>query len=265
MKRFAICGVSGRMGHAIYKLMDQKGVALGAAFDAPSSPSYGKDAGEEILRKPTGVAIGAISADALADVDAVIDFSAPAATMALLDACVATKTPAVIATTGLDEAMEARLAEASQSIAIVRSTNMSIGVNILFKLTELASKAVNDDFDVEVFEAHHRHKKDSPSGTASTLIRTVKESREGLKDAPENYRPRGIIGERDQNEIGVQVLRGGGIIGEHTVFFVSENERIELTHRAGDRTIFANGAVLAASFLIDKEPGIYTMIDVLGL
>ncbi|MFW6366805.1 MAG: 4-hydroxy-tetrahydrodipicolinate reductase, partial [Spirochaetota bacterium] len=248
MSAFGICGISGRMGHALVTALEGRSLAIGAAFDAPDSPMAGKDPGTEITGTPSGTTVGVISDEGCAACDAVIDFSAPVATMALLDSACRTKTPLVIATTGFTDTEEARIVEASSVIPIVKSTNMSLGVNLMYKLIELAAGALPSGYDVEVFEAHHRYKKDSPSGTAKTMIQTVQKARKHLQHLEESYRGSGMTGPRSESEIGVQVLRGGGIVGEHTVYFVSDNDRIEITHRAGNRTILADGAVQAALF-----------------
>ncbi len=265
MSAFGICGISGRMGKEIFRAVRERDFALGAAFDIQSSPFFGKDPGECIDGEKAGCIVSEISSHTLQNCDAAIDFSAPVATMALLEAALQSKTPVVIATTGFSEEQEKEIAKAAESIPVVKSTNMSVGVNLLFKLVEMAAQALPADYDTEVFEAHHRHKKDSPSGTAKTLIKTIKNARKQLPDMNESYRASGITGPRRENELGVQVLRGGGIVGEHTAFFVSENDRIEITHRAGDRKIFADGAVEAALFAAKAVPGLYSMFDVLDI
>ena len=195
----------------------------------------------------------------------IIDFSAPSATMKLIDESIKNKRALVIGTTGFSKDQIARIEEASKEIPILFSPNMALGVNLLFKLTEIAAKALDkDDYDVEIFEAHHKKKKDSPSGTAKRLIEAVREM-QGLQDAKEVHGREGLIGERSDNEIGVMAMRGGDIVGEHTVFFTAMGERIELTHRATNRDIFARGAVTAMEFLADKKNGLYSTFDLLGL
>lgn len=264
MSSFGICGISGRMGRAIYQSMMDRSIPLGAAFDVPSSPLFAKDPGETLADQKAGCLVALISSEETAKCSAVIDFSAPVATMKLLEAALQSKTPLVIATTGLTADEEKKIQDASRQIPIVKSTNMSVGVNLLFKLIEMAAQALPPDYDVEVFEAHHRHKKDSPSGTAKTMISTIKNARKEIAALKEAYRGDGITGPREDSELGVQVLRGGGIVGEHTAFFVSEHDRIEITHRAADRKVFVDGAVEAALFASKADAGLYSMFDVLN-
>ncbi len=253
------------MGTQIYRIMHQRGHALAAGFDAPQSMFFGRDAASIIGQPQCGIAVGDISADALRGAEVVIDFSAPAATSRVLQAAVDSGTGIVIGTTGLDENLRRAIAVASEKIPVVFSPNMSVGVAALFKLVEEAARILSVGYDVEVFEAHHKLKKDSPSGTARRLIDIVKETNPALRDAHGAHGREGLVGERPANEIGVQVLRGGDIVGEHTVFFVGTGERIELTHRATSRENFAEGAVRAAEYLAGRAPGLYTMNDVLGL
>ncbi|MFC1668809.1 4-hydroxy-tetrahydrodipicolinate reductase [Spirochaetota bacterium] len=262
--KIGICGICGRMGMAILKILLEREHQLGAAFDNDSSVFYGKDAGLLIGRMDVGVKITSLNEN-IGDVDVLVDFSSPAATLKLLDLAVAEKKPIVIGTTGFSDEEKEVIKDASSKIPVLLSPNMSIGVNILFKLTEIAAKALENKFDVEVFEAHHRLKKDAPSGTAKALVDIVKESVPVLNNAAEISGREGMVGERTGNEIGVMAMRGGDIIGEHTVFFVGNGERIELTHRAIDRDVLARGAVLAVEYLNGKDSGLYSMFDVLGL
>ncbi|MBN2434945.1 MAG: 4-hydroxy-tetrahydrodipicolinate reductase [Spirochaetes bacterium] len=265
MSVVSICGFGGRMGQAIARSLYSKGHSVGNSFDIPSSPFYGKDPALEVVGRNSGAIVGEISASAIKDVDCVVDFSAPAAAMKILDAAVEASKPLVIATTGLDSDMEKRIEDASKKIAIVYATNMSVGVNLLFKLAEMAAGVLGGSYDAEVFEAHHRNKKDSPSGTASTIINHIRKGHRDFEKCTEAYRDRGIIGERTDNEIGVQVLRGGDIVGEHTAFFCGLGERIEITHRATDRRVLADGAVRASEFVVSAKPGLYSMLDVLNI
>ena len=266
MSRIGICGISGRMGRAIFRILLDRGHTVTAAFEAESSPFIGKDL--SVLfhgTKDAGVPIAVMNENDLKNVDAVIDFSVPEATLSLVDLARKVKTPVVIGTTGLTQDGIKRVEEASKDMPVLLSPNMSVGVNLLFKLTEIASKALLEDYDIEVFEAHHRFKKDAPSGTAKKLLEIIKTAVPGLRDAPEISGREGIIGERKDREIGVMAMRGGDIVGEHTVYFIGMEERIELTHRAASRDTFARGAVRAMEFVIDKKPGLYTMFDVLGI
>lgn len=259
-----ITGISGRMGAAILRIMIEKGHRLTGAFDAPDSKFISQNA-MSIVNNPLADCIITVSDEAsIAKTDGVIDFSAPAATLKLLPQAVAARKPLVIGTTGFSPAEVEEIRKAAASIPVLFSPNMSIGVNLLFKLTELASSALSTDYDVEIFEAHHRFKKDAPSGTAKRLLEIVRENMKGLADAKQVNGRDGITGERTPGEIGMHAMRGGNIIGEHTVFFAGIEERIELTHRAASREVFARGAVTAVEFLNGKAAGFYSMYDVLG-
>ncbi|MCP4134514.1 MAG: 4-hydroxy-tetrahydrodipicolinate reductase [bacterium] len=262
--KMGIQGINGRMGQAILRILLERGHTLGAAFDIASAPDFGRDAGDMLHMDQLGVTINAANSEEMALADGFIDFTSPAATMQFLGEAVKHKKPLVVGATGFGDEEIAALKEGSKEIPLVYSPNMSLGVNLLFKLTEIAAKALQNEYDVEIFEAHHKLKKDSPSGTAKRLIEAVKENVTELKDAVEMNGRAGMIGERGDCEIGVHAMRGGSIVGEHTVFFTGMEDRIELTHRAGSRDIFAKGAVLALEFLENKEPGFYTMYDVLG-
>lgn len=261
--RIAICGIAGRMGKAILTVALEKGHTLSQALDAEKCPLLGQDAGS-LISKKMDITIESLNSAKLV-ADAVIDFSAPAATEVLLQKAVEHKIPVVIGTTGFSETQKEKIQLAAQSIPIVFSPNMSVGVNLLFKLTQMAASVLQDGYDVEIFEAHHRLKKDSPSGTAKKLIDVIMETRDDLRSAKLMHGREGIIGERTNNEIGVMVMRGGDIVGEHTVYFIANGERVELTHRATSRENFARGAVMAAEFVVHKKQGLYTMFDVLGL
>jgi len=261
--RIAICGITGRMGKAILTVAVERGHTLSQALDAEQCPMLGQDAGG-LISKKLDVTIESLNKAKL-NADVVIDFSAPAATEVLLQKAVEQKIPVVIGTTGFSDTQKEKIQQAAQTIPIVFSPNMSVGVNLLFKLTQLAASVLQDGYDVEIFEAHHRLKKDSPSGTAKKLIDVVMETRKDLHNAKLMHGREGIIGQRTDNEIGVMVMRGGDIVGEHTVYFIANGERVELTHHATNRENFARGAVRAAEFLADKKKGLYSMFDVLGL
>ncbi len=259
-----ICGIDGRMGVAILRNALERGHDLCGAFTQKSSPFTGKPAGILVGSDKISTPIGPISGDVIRGCDILIDFSAPVASMELVNLAESCLKPLVIGTTGFTEEQKNRIAEAARSIPLILSPNMSMGVNLLFKLTEIASKALNSDYDVEVFEAHHRFKKDAPSGTAKRLVEIIHNNFPGLEDAPEHNGREGITGERTNHEIGVHAVRAGDIVGEHTVYFATVGERIELTHRASSRETLARGSVLAAEYLIKCSPGSYTMFDVLG-
>jgi 4-hydroxy-tetrahydrodipicolinate reductase len=253
------------MGRAVVRIALERGHTIGAAFDIPSSPFFGRDAGELAVAMNIGVPLSALSEEGLRACDAVIDFSSPAGSLALLDCAIKTKTAVVLCTTGFDDAGKKKIDDAAKEIPVIFSPNMSVGVNMMFKLVEIASKSLSDGFDVEVLEAHHRMKKDAPSGTARRLLDIIKDAIPRLGKGKEVYGREGLPGERTNDEIGVQVIRGGDIVGEHTVFYISPEERIEITHKAATRDVFAKGAMRAAEHIAGKKAGHYTMNDVLGI
>jgi len=251
------------MGRAVITMSLGRGHAIGGAFEAPQNQFVGRDAGDLVFLPPTGTILSPLSAEGVRNCDVIVDFSSPQATFALIDIAVKEKTPLVICPTGFDGAGKKRIEEASKIIPVIFSPNMSVGVNLMFKLVDFASHTLNEGYDIEVFEAHHRMKKDAPSGTARRLLEIIRKAIPRLNK--EVHGREGITGERTNDEIGVQVMRGGDIVGEHTVFYISPEERIEITHRAASREVFARGALKAAEFLAGKKPGLYTMNDVLGL
>ncbi len=262
--KLGICGICGRMGIAVMNTAVEKGFSIEAAIDNPSSPYFGKPAGVIIQREDIKTIVSSIDKADISNVDVIIDFSSPAAVMQILNKCADQKKPVVIGTTGITEEQKKIINEISEIIPILHPPNMSLGMNLLFKLTEIAATALDTNYDVEIFEAHHRFKKDAPSGTAKKLVEAVRNMK-GLENAREVTGRDGIVGERTDKEIGVFAMRGGDIVGEHTVFFTAMGERIELTHRATNREIFARGAVKGAEFLKGKKPGLYNMFDVLGI
>ncbi|HNW29902.1 MAG TPA: 4-hydroxy-tetrahydrodipicolinate reductase [Spirochaetota bacterium] len=262
--RIGICGICGRMGVSVLKIMLERRHVLAAAFDHEGAPRFGGDAGMLVGSEGLNVTITAINQDDILKADGIIDFSAPAASMRLLEEACAAGKPLVIGTTGFSDDQKKSIENASRQIPVLFSPNMSVGVNLLFKLTETAARALNTEYDVEIFEAHHRFKKDAPSGTARRLLEIVRENMGGLEKAKEVPGRDGIVGERSKNEIGILAMRGGDIVGEHTVFFTTFGERIELTHRATSREILSSGAVTAMEFLAGRPAGLYTMYDVLG-
>lgn len=262
--RIGICGICGRMGVMLLKEALGRGHSLAAAFDHNGAPLFGRDAGAIVNMNDLGVTVAEINEEDVARCDGIIDFSSPAATMKLLDAAIARNKPLVIGTTGLSAEETGRIRKASGVVPVLFSANMSPSVNLLFRLTEFAAGALGPDYDVEIFEAHHRFKKDAPSGTAKRLVEVVKAAMRGLGDAKEVAGRSGMTGERTDNEIGVHAMRGGDIVGEHTVFFATAGERIELTHRLTSREPLARGAVAAMEFCAGKPAGLYSMYDVLG-
>ena len=264
--QIAVLGVSGRMGRALLTAIDEvPGAVLSGASASANSRWRGKDAGEAGGGARRNVSIAGDSASALRNAHVAIDFTLPDATAANIAACVAAKCPLVIGTTGHSDAVKLQIAEAAASIAIVMAPNMSLGVNLLLKLVELAAAKLDAGYDIEVFEAHHRHKKDAPSGTALALGKAAASGREVAFDDVAEYSRNGNTGAREPGSIGFSVFRGGDVVGDHTVTFAGLGERIELTHRASDRLAFARGAVKAAQWLVGRPPGQYSMQQVLGL
>lgn len=263
--RVGICGAGGRMGRAITRIAMERQHQITAAFDDPAAETIGVDVGILAGAGEAHCKVRGIAPDAVEGTDGIIDFSAPAATMELLSYAKEKSIPMVIGTTGFTEEARETIDQAAKVTPLLFSPNFSLGVNLLFRLTQIAAAAISDDYEVEIFEAHHHHKKDAPSGTAARLVEIIKENKEFLRDAKEVHGRQGIVGAREQKEIGVHAMRAGDIVGEHTVFFAGEGERIELTHRATNRDTFARGAVYALEFLKDAKPGIYSMYDVLGL
>jgi 4-hydroxy-tetrahydrodipicolinate reductase len=262
--RLAIAGAGGRMGRMLIEaaLADPQ-VGIAAALDQPGSPELGRDCGDFLGRR-TGVTIDADLAR-LADAEVMIDFTRPEGTAAHLAACRKAGVNMVIGTTGFDEQGKEAIRAASESIAIVFAPNMSVGVNAAFKLLEVAATILASGYDIEIIEAHHRHKVDAPSGTAlkmGEIIAAAQASR--LKDRAV-YAREGVTGERRAGAIGFAAVRGGDIVGDHTVLFAGSGERIEITHRSASRATYAQGSLRAARFLRGRAPGLYTMRDVLGL
>jgi len=266
MVRVGVNGAGGRMGKTLIQAcVEHQDTQLGAAFEISSSSTIDQDAGliAGIERLDVNINSG-IEAEAN-QFDALIDFTIPICTMQSLDLCVKHKKSMVIGTTGLDDEQKQKLESASRSIPILFAPNMSVGVNLCLKLLHIAAKTLGDDYDVEIIEAHHRHKIDAPSGTALRMGEVVAETlgRDLKKCAV--YGRQGQTGERDNKTIGFETIRAGDIVGDHTVMFAGTGERVEITHKASSRMTFAQGAMRAASWLHSKEPGLYSMQDVLEL
>ncbi|MDA8128946.1 MAG: 4-hydroxy-tetrahydrodipicolinate reductase [Betaproteobacteria bacterium] len=262
--RVAITGVSGRMGRALLEAVDaETDCVLGAAIDRPGGALVGQDAGAA-WGAASGVRV-TDEAGALAGAHALIDFTRPEATFGYLDACVAAGVPLVIGTTGFDQAGKARIAAAAERIPVVFAPNMSAGVNLLMKLAEVAARVLQDGYDIEIIEAHHRHKVDAPSGTALGLGQAVAHAIDRDLASCAVYGREGVTGERDPGTIGFATVRGGDIVGDHTLLFAGIGERVELTHKASSRATFARGALRAARWLQGRAPGLYDMRDVLDL
>jgi 4-hydroxy-tetrahydrodipicolinate reductase len=262
--KLAIAGASGRMGRTLIEAaLAEPGATVGAAFDRADSPDIGRDCAD-FLGSSTGARI-ASELSALAGCDVMIDFTRPEATLAHLDACVAAGVNIVIGTTGFDDAGKAAIRRAAEQIAIVFSPNMSVGVNATFKLIEMAAKILNPGYDIEIIEAHHRHKVDAPSGTALKMGETIAAALgEKLPDVAV-YSREGHTGERKAGTIGFATVRGGDIVGDHTVLFAGTGERIEITHRSSSRATYAAGSMRAARFLLGRPRGLFDMFDVLGI
>ena len=263
--RVAIAGASGRMGQMLIEAVRASGdCQLAGALDRADSPALGQDAGA-FAGWASGVPVQAALDAGLQNAQVLIDFTRPEATLAHLAACRRLGVALVIGTTGFTDAQKADIAAAAQDIAIVMAPNMSVGVNVTFKLLEMAAKALSTGYDIEIIEAHHRHKVDAPSGTALKMGEGIAESLgRDLKDCAV-YERYGQTGERDPSTIGFATIRGGDIVGDHTVLFAGTGERIEISHKSSSRAGYAQGSLRAARFLADKRRGLFDMFDVLGL
>lgn len=266
MVRAAVAGIGGRMGSRIAQLIrETDGIQLVGGFEHPQHPQRGKDIAQIIGGDATGMTVSGSIEDVLPLADVVIDFTTAAVSLAHLKSAVPAKKAMVIGSTGFSADQLEQAKELARTTPCVLTPNMSMGVNILFKLVSDAARLLGKDFDVEIIEAHHRFKKDAPSGTAVKLAQIVAQSLNRNLDEVGVYARHGIIGERTEQEIGIQTLRGGDIVGEHTVLFAGLGERIELTHRAHSRDNFARGAIHAAQWVINQPPGLYDMQQVLGI
>ena len=263
--RIAVAGASGRMGHMLIEAITAADdCVLAGALDIAASPALGTDA-SAFLGRPSGVAITADLAAGLQGAQVLIDFTRPEGTLAHVKACRAQGVNLVIGTTGFSEAEKAEIAAAAQDIAIVLAPNMSVGVNVTLKLLEMAAKALSTGYDIEIIEAHHRHKVDAPSGTALRMGEVIADALgRDLKDCAV-YAREGVTGERDPSSIGFATIRGGDIVGDHTVLFAGTGERIEISHKSSSRAGYAQGSLRAVRFLADKKTGLFNMFDVLNL
>jgi len=263
--KFCIAGASGRMGRMLIEtVLASPGDTLVGALDLPGSPALGQDAAA-FLGCSSGVAITSDLRTGLAGADVLIDFTRPEGTLAHLAVCRELGVRVVIGTTGFDDAGKATIAEAARALPIVFAPNMSVGVNVVLMLLDKAARALSTGYDIEVIEAHHRHKVDAPSGTALAMGEVVaKALGRDLKDCAV-YAREGHTGPRDPSSIGFATIRGGDIVGDHTVLFAGTGERIEITHKSSSRRGYAQGSLRAAHFLADKTHGLYGMADVLGL
>ena len=262
----AVTGAAGRMGKTLIEACDHAdGALLTAAIERSGSPVKGADSGEVAGLGANGIAIVDDVEKVISDFDVLIDFTTPESTLKNLEICQAAGKKLVIGTTGLSDADKAQIKKAANDIAIVFAPNMSVGVNLCLKLLDIAARVMNDDIDIEIIEAHHRHKVDAPSGTALAMGEVVaKALGRDLKECAV-YGREGQTGARDRTTIGFETIRAGDIVGEHTVMFAGLGERVEITHKASSRMTFAKGAVTAAKWLMDNENGLFDMQDVLGL
>ena len=266
MTRIALTGAAGRMGRSLIEACHQTaGLELTVALEHPDSSLLGSDAGELAGLGKLGVSIGVDLAAVIDDFDVLIDFTRPEPTLANLETCRAAGRRMVIGTTGFDDPQKAQIAAAAQQMGVVFAPNMSVGVNVCLKLLDMAARVLGDEVDVEVIEAHHRHKVDAPSGTALRMGEVVAEALGRDLKTCAVFGREGHTGERDRNTIGFETIRAGDIVGDHTVLFAGSGERIEITHKASSRMTFANGAIRAAGWLMEQDAGLFDMQDVLGL
>jgi 4-hydroxy-tetrahydrodipicolinate reductase len=261
----AIAGASGRMGQMLIEAVRAADdCRLGGALDMAGSPSLGQDAGA-FSGQPTGVLITADLRQGLKGCDVLIDFTRPEGTLEHLRVCRELGVAAVIGTTGFTDAQKAEIAEASKHMAIMMAPNMSVGVNVTLKLLEMAAKALSTGYDIEIVEAHHRHKVDAPSGTALKMGEVIADALGRDLKACAVYERYGVTGERDPSSIGFATIRGGDIVGDHTVLFAGTGERIEISHKSSSRATYAQGSLRAARFLAGRKTGLFDMFDVLNL
>lgn len=264
--KIGIVGSSGRMGRQLIQAVHNiEGVELGAAFERKGSSLVGSDAGELAGMGANGIIVSDNLESPKANFDVLIDFTRPEGTLAHLDFCVANNKAMVIGTTGFDDAGKAAIKTASEKISIVFASNYSVGVNLVFKLLEKAAKVMGDYCDIEIIEAHHRHKVDAPSGTALSMGEHIAKTLGRDLKTHGVFAREGITGERKRDEIGFATIRAGDVVGEHSVWFADEGERVEIAHKASSRMTFANGAVRAAKWLANKQTGLFDMTDVLDL
>ena len=263
--KIAVAGASGRMGRMLIEtIRNAPDAVLVGALDVAGAPGVGTDAAA-FLGTPAGVSIESDIAKGLANAEFLIDFTRPEGTLKHIEYCAAHGIKMIIGTTGFDDAGKKAIAEAAQKTAIMFAPNMSVGVNVTMKLLEMAARSFAEGYDIEIIEAHHRHKVDAPSGTAIKMGEVIAEALgRDLKDVAV-YAREGITGEREPSTIGFSTIRGGDIVGDHTVLFAGIGERIEITHKSASRVTYAHGSLRAARFLAQKQTGLYDMQDVLGL
>jgi 4-hydroxy-tetrahydrodipicolinate reductase len=261
----AVAGASGRMGRMLIEaVLRADDCRLAGALDVPGSAALDQDAAA-FLGQPSGVTVTSDLRRGLSNARVLIDFTRPAGTLAHLSLCRELGVAAVVGTTGFEPQQKAEVARIAQQIPIVMAPNMSVGVNVMLKLLDMAARALNRGYDIEVIEAHHRHKVDAPSGTALQMGEVIASALGRDLATHGVFARHGVTGERDPSSIGFATVRGGDIVGDHTVLFAGTGERIEITHRSASRATYAQGALRAARFLARKDNGLYSMNDVLGL
>jgi len=266
MIRLGVAGAAGRMGKRILTLAAaDKAFKIAAALESPNHPEAGKPLSELLGVACPGVVLTTDAQETFSRSDVVIDFSHHSTLERHLKLALKNKTAYVVGTTGLTAKHRKALLLASKKIAVVQSPNMSVGVNLLFKLSQIAAKVLDEGYDLEISETHHRMKKDAPSGTAVKLLEVLAEARGRNPDKGTVYGREGETGARRRGEIGVLAMRGGDVVGDHTVFFFGDGERLELTHRASSRDAFAQGSLRAAKFVAKRRHGLYDMQQVLGI
>ncbi|MFT4614988.1 MAG: 4-hydroxy-tetrahydrodipicolinate reductase [Bacteroidia bacterium] len=265
--RIGITGAAGRMGKTLIEAIGftEGRLMVSAALEQPGSSLLGADAGELAGVGRNNVTVVSDLAQVIGDIDVLIDFTVPAATVANVALCCDNNVAMVIGTTGFTAQQQATIDTAAQSISICKATNFSTGVNLCFKLLDMAARVLGDDVDIEVYEAHHRHKVDAPSGTALSMGQVVADALGRDLDKVAVYGREGQTGARERDTIGFATVRAGDIVGDHTVTFAAEGERVEITHKASSRMSFARGAVRAAGWLVERKAGMYDMQDVLDL
>jgi 4-hydroxy-tetrahydrodipicolinate reductase len=262
--RIAIAGATGRMGRVLIEAVDQADdMVLAGALDVPGSPGLGQDA-SAFLGKHSGVSITADLHQGLKDAQVLIDFTRPEGTLAHLAVCQELGVKAVIGTTGFSPQQKASVAQHAQHIALMMAPNMSVGVNVVLRLLDVAARALNEGYDIEIIEAHHRHKVDAPSGTALQMGQVVAKAVGRNLEECAVYGREGVTGARDPSTIGFATIRGGDVVGDHTVLFAGIGERIEITHKSSSRATYAQGSLRAARFLMKQAHGLFDMNDVLG-
>jgi 4-hydroxy-tetrahydrodipicolinate reductase len=265
LHQVAVAGATGRMGQMLIEaIRNADDCRLAGALDVAASPAIGNDAAA-FLGHASGVPVSADIALGLQHAEVLIDFTRPEGTLAHLRACRERGVKAVIGTTGFTEAQKREIADAAREIAIVMAPNMSVGVNVTLKLLELAAKALATGYDIEIIEAHHRHKVDAPSGTALKMGEVIAQAIGRDLEQCAVYAREGVTGERDPSTIGFSSIRGGDIVGDHTVLFAGTGERIEITHKSSSRATYAQGSLRAVRFLAGQDKGLFDMFDVLGL